>query len=316
MYDSIYLGVSVVFPLLFYMLIGIAVKKLGWTGDKTLAEMNRLVFRVFMSVMLFLNAYTIDIRSAFGIENVKVLLMCIAALAAVFFTAVMGCRKYVHEKARQAVLIQGIYRSNLALFGIPVSTAIYGEGDQGTISILIAIIVPIINIIAAILLNWAKGNKTSVGRIAGQAFSNPLVLGSFIGLICSFIRLPIAELILTPLTGLSKAATPLAFMVLGGSLVLENIRKNLKSICCVCLIRLVLVPCVVLGGAVALGINGPPLVALLVVFASPVAVSSYTMAKEMEVSPDLAGELVAMTTLLSIVTMFMWITVLNFWKYI
>lgn len=316
MYDSIYLGVSVVFPLLFYMMIGVAVKKLGWVSDKTLEEMNRIVFRVFMSVMLFLNAYTIDIHSAFSIDNVKILLMCIAAMAAVFFAAVIGCRMYVREKTRKAVLIQGIYRSNLALFGLPVSTAICGEGNQGTISILIAIIVPIFNVIAAILLNWAKGSKTSVSRIAGKAFTNPLVFGSLLGLVCNLIKLPIAELILTPLTGLSKAATPLAFMVLGGSLIMESIRKNMKSIFCVCLIRLILVPCVALGGAILLGISGPPLVAMMVVFASPIAVSSYTMAKEMEVSPDLAGELVAVTTILSIITMFMWIAVLDFLNYI
>ena len=316
MCDSIYLGVSVVFPLLFYMMIGVAVKKLGWVSDKTLAEMNRLVFRVLMSVMVFLNAYTIDIGSAFSRENVKVLLLCIAAMAAIFFAAVIGCRKFVREKTRKAVLIQGIYRSNLALFGLPVSTAICGEGNLSTISILIAVIVPIFNIIAAILLNWAKDSNSSVGGISIMAFTNPLVFGSVLGLACSLINLPLAELILTPLTGLSKAATPLAFIVLGGSLVVESIKKDLKSIFCVCLIRLVLVPCVVLGGAIAMGICGPPLVAMMVVFASPIAVSSYTMAKEMEVSPDLAGELVAVTTIISMITMFMWIAVLDFCKYI
>lgn len=316
MSESIYLGFSVVFPLLFYMIIGIAAKRSGWMNEKTYVEMNRVVFRVFLTVLLFLNAYSVDADSAFGGENIKVLILSLTALAVVFTGALIVSRFLIPDKARRAVLIQGIYRSNLALFGLPVSMAIYGEGKQETVAVLIAVVVPVFNIIAAVLLNQAKGGRISIGGILKKTLSNPLVLASVLGLVFSIVKMPIAQFIMTPLEGLSKAATPLAFMVLGGSLNAESIRKNMKAIVTMCFIRLVLVPGIVLSCAVLSGISGAALVAVLVAFASPIAVSSYTMAKELEVSPDLAGELVAATTLMSILTMFMWIALLNFMKFI
>jgi predicted permease len=43
-------------------------------------------------------------------------------------------------------------------------------------------------------------------------------------------------------------------------------------------------------------------------FASPAAVSSYTMAQQMEGDADLAGQIVVFTTVFSLITLFFWIS--------
>jgi hypothetical protein len=43
-------------------------------------------------------------------------------------------------------------------------------------------------------------------------------------------------------------------------------------------------------------------------FASPAAVSSYTMAQQMDGDAELAGQLVVFTTVFSLVTLFFWIS--------
>ena len=45
--------------------------------------------------------------------------------------------------------------------------------------------------------------------------------------------------------------------------------------------------------------------------ACPTAVASYTMAKEMKADGDLAGEIVATTSILSIFTIFCWVLILK-----
>lgn len=63
--------------------------------------------------------------------------------------------------------------------------------------------------------------------------------------------------------------------------------------------------------AVALGFRNVELAILLSMFASPTAVSSFTMAQQMDADADLAGQLVVFDTTLSIFTMFIWVFILK-----
>jgi predicted permease len=67
----------------------------------------------------------------------------------------------------------------------------------------------------------------------------------------------------------------------------------------------------VVGVAIALGLRERHIIALLGAFASPAAVASFTMSKEMDVEPELAGEIVAVSTIMSLITMFGWIVSLK-----
>jgi malate permease and related proteins len=56
-----------------------------------------------------------------------------------------------------------------------------------------------------------------------------------------------------------------------------------------------------------LGFRGEALLGLMVLFASPTAVSSYTMAQQMGADGKLAGQLVAFTTGVSLLTIFLFV---------
>ncbi len=53
------------------------------------------------------------------------------------------------------------------------------------------------------------------------------------------------------------------------------------------------------------------MVCVLITFASPVAVSSYAMAKQMGGDEALAGQIVVVTSALCLVTLFLWILVMS-----
>jgi len=337
--NSVYLGISVVFPLVCYMVIGRVVKLKGLVGEKTLSELNSLIFRVLLFTLIFLNSYTVDIKSIVSSENIKILILALSSLTLIFIGAIIIVRFFVTDKQRHAVIVQAVYRSNLALFGLPIILSLYGEGRQSSTAILIAVVVPLYNISAVFLLgNAAKKGFINRGKSFDKnesarnrrseiiiktilkAFKNPLVVGSLLGLlvnaICTFFEISIPALIKTPMDAIGKCATPLAFMVLGGSLEFSKMKKNLKVILSVTVIRLVIIPAIVMGAAIALGLRNEGLVAFIGVFASPVAVSSYTMAKDLEVAPELAGELVAVTTIASLFSMFGFISILNYFHFI
>ena len=71
-------------------------------------------------------------------------------------------------------------------------------------------------------------------------------------------------------------------------------------------LRLVMAPVIGIGIGILLGFRGVQLGVMLALFASPTAVSSYTMAQQMGADADLAGGLVVTTSAVSCITMFLW----------
>ena len=70
-------------------------------------------------------------------------------------------------------------------------------------------------------------------------------------------------------------------------------------------------PAICLAGAVTLGFNGVPLVAIALMVATPDALASFAMASSMDGNGELAGELVVITTMLSCITMPLWLFILK-----
>ena len=72
--------------------------------------------------------------------------------------------------------------------------------------------------------------------------------------------------------------------------------------------KMVIIPAVMLTVSSLLGFNKLEMAILVAIFATPNAVSSYAMARSYEADYELAGEIITLGTLLSVVTMFIFIT--------
>ena len=209
------------------------------------------------------------------------------------------------------MLIQGVYRGNFILFGLAIADSLYGKEGLGVVSILTIIIIPTFNTLAVIILEYYSGKEISIKKLFKQVLKNPLILASIIGVIFIVFKITIPKPIHKTLVDISKIATPLAFIVLGGELKFGNMLKNIKYLISVNILRLIVNPIITLGVGRLLGFDGAEIVALLALSACPTAVSSFTMAKEMGADGDLAGEIVATTSIFSILTIFCWVLLLK-----
>jgi predicted permease len=73
--------------------------------------------------------------------------------------------------------------------------------------------------------------------------------------------------------------------------------------------KILIIPAIMLPVSALLGFDKLEMAILMAVFATPNAVSSYAMARNYEADYDLAGEIITLGTLLSILSMFMLITI-------
>ena len=309
--ENFLLALNVVLPIFFIMTLGFFLKKIQMVDENSLNIMNRLVFRVFMSTLLFLNVYNIGDFSKLSIDNLKLLAYAFIIIFIIVFLAWLIYMPKVKEKKKLSVLIQGVYRGNFVLFGLAIVDSIYGKEGLATVSLLTIVVIPTFNVLAVIILEYYSGREISKLKLLKQVFKNPLIIATLLGISFIILKINIPKPAYKTLSDISKIATPLAFVVLGAELQIGNMLKNIKYLISVNILRLVGNPLITIGVGKLIGFQGIELVALLSMSACPTAVASYTMAKEMNADEDLAGEIVATTSILSIFTIFCWVLILK-----
>ncbi|MEG0812563.1 MAG: AEC family transporter, partial [Clostridium sp.] len=95
--------------------------------------------------------------------------------------------------------------------------------------------------------------------------------------------------------------------VLGGTLHFSAIRGNLKYLVPSLVAKLVVIPMIIMMIATGLGFANLERFILFVMFATPVATASYSMAQNMGGDGELAGQFVVVSTAVSVVTIFLWV---------
>ncbi len=302
--ESFIIAANTVLPLFLLMSAGYLVKRLKLICDKTEKQMNAIIFKLFLPVLLCTN-----IMSASDMEAVSpsVFVYCAVSVSAMFLLYFLIIPLIEKDKSRRGVLIQGAGRSNYALFGVPLVTYLFPNGDAVLASLMVAVTVPLYNIFSVIALEINRGQKAKPGKILLSVVKNPLIIGCFVGFILMITKLQLPPFLMTGMKEMGKIASPLALFLLGASFEFSRVSKNKKQLFIGVAGKLVFTPLLGVTGAILMGYRGVALATLLVAFASPTAVSSYPMAIEMGGDGELAGQQVVFSSAFSVVTMFFWI---------
>lgn len=311
--NSFYLAFSVVCPLFLMMSLGYLLRKLNLFNERLLDELNQLCFKVFLPILLFINVYQSGNVDGSLLNLVIFAVVSVVASYGMVFLAVPLLEK---ENKKRGVLIQGIFRSNFILFGLAVTISLYGIDYAGTTAVLIAFIIPIFNILSVIALEVFSAGHVDHKKIGIGIITNPLILAAAIAFLFVFTGMKMPLIFENTLADIGKVATPLAFIILGGSFKFSRIVGNVRPILIGVGGRLIVIPMIFLSLAVFLGFRQEALGALVALLASPTAVSSFVMAQQMDGDGELAGQLVVISSFASIATMFIWIGVLKQGNYL
>ncbi len=302
--ESFMLAVSVVLPLIVYMAAGGLIRKLNILSEGNFKAMNCMIFKIFIPLALFFSIYKANLKAAMQPE---LFAFSVAGVLIAFGITWGVITKCVRDRKDAATIIQGIYRSNFVLFGTTIGIAMCGDDGMAAIAALSAVVVPMYNILAVILFESVRGGEMKLMETFVNVLRNPLVDAGILGIVVNLSGFRLPELLYEPLATLGDIATPLALVTLGGMLSLGSMVNHRNYLIAAVLGRLVILPGVALLLAVLIGFRNEELVAILAIFASPTAVASAPMAQAMGGNGELAGEIVAVTSLCCIVTIFLFV---------
>lgn len=308
MFENLIISLNVVLPIFFCIALGYVLKRMKMYDTHALNVINKLCFKVFLPIYLFNNIATTNLSAAF---NPKLIGFAIAAVVALFMILMMLVPRIEKQDNRRGVMIQGILRSNFALLGLPIAESLCGLENIGPTSLLVGIIVPVYNVLAVIALETYRGGKTNFVKVMKGVVTNPLIISSLIGVLFNVLKLELPQPVQKTVIDLSRVATPLALVALGGSFTLGRVKEYKKQLSIVVAGKLVLSGCLMVPLAILLGFRNEMLVPIMIMFGSPTAVSSFPMAQQMGGDGELAAEIVVFSSAMSIVTLFFWILILK-----
>lgn len=301
---SFIVAFNVICPLFLMMALGYLLTRVHIFTEGFLKQLNNVCFKVFLPCILFVNMYHSDFSKAFQPDLVVFSILSVLAMFLILLFVVVKVQK---NNYRRGVFIQGMFRSNYVLFGIPIATNLFGADNVGTTAILIAFVVPLFNILSVLVLELFNGSKMDIKQMLKGIVKNPLIIAACIAFFFILSELKIPNVLMNTIGDIADIATPLALIILGGSFSFKGLKKNMKAVAILVFTKLFLFPTIFMSISIALGFRGVALGALLALFCSPTAVSSFTMAQQMNADDELAGQIVVVSSLFSMISIFMWI---------
>jgi len=302
--NSFLLSLNAIVSIFVMMAVGYGAKRLLRLDKDSVRRFNSLVFHTLLPLMLFNNIYRSNIR---GGVSVRCLGLALGVLLALFLLTWLLVKRIEPANDQRGVMIQASFRSNFLLLGMPLIQELCPGADLATVSVMLAIVVPCYNMLAVVTLEAFSRKQIDGKKILLGIAKNPLIIASALGILANLSGLALPDCLASPISQLGASASPVALLLLGAQFEFHDVRLHRRNLAVCTALRLIVFPGVALPLAALAGLRGPEFAVLISMFATPTAVSSFSMAAQMGGNPELAASAVTLTTLLSSGTMFLWI---------
>ena len=302
--NSFLLSLNAIVSIFVMMAVGYGAKRLLHLEKDHIGRFNTLVFHTLLPLMLFNNIYRSDLR---GSVSFRCLGLALSVLAVLFLFTWLLVKRVEPANSQRGVMIQASFRSNFLLLGRPLIQELCPGADLATVSVMLAVVVPCFNVLAVVTLETFSRKQIDVRQILLGIAKNPLIVASAAGILVNLSGLRLPECLANPISQLGASASPVALLLLGAQFEFRDVRMHRRNLAICTVLRLVVFPGVALPLAALVGLRGPEFAVLISMYATPTAVASFSMAAQMGGNPELAASAVTVTTLLSSVTMFLWI---------
>ena len=277
---------------------------LGWTlkwrnfaGEAFWRGFDRLVYFVLLPALLLHSLMGAEFS---GAEAGALALSAALPIFALTLILLAARRALGLEGPAFSSVYQGSVRSNtyVALATVP---ALYGEGGFALLALLLAAVVPLVNVLSVVVLSvqgWGRRPKPS--EVAGWVATNPLLVACALGLLANAsgtARLPAG--LDGVLAALSAAALPCGLMIVGAALSPGALGGHAPRVALSAAAKFLALPLLSLGAGRLLGLQPEALGAVVFYQAQPAATASYVLARQLGGDAELMASIVTVQTLLA-----------------
>lgn len=273
--------------------VGVLAAKVGWLSERGTAEITTVLVKLVTPCLIvnsLLSADKLTVGEMLMASGAAALAICIAIVIS------LCCFRKEPEDRRKVLRFSVIF-SNAGFMGLPLVQSIVGAQGVVYASFFIAVF----NLIC-----WTYGYAMMSGGSVSikTALLNPGMIGLVIGLPLYFLQVQLPEMITEPIAFISDLNTPLAMFVIGGYVARIDVRSFLTDFAVykMAFVRLLICPAAALLVLLLIRPQTDLLLSCVIQAAAPVAANTVLFAAEYGGDSELASKSVAVSTVLSILT--------------
>lgn len=307
-------SVNATLPIFLIMILGKVLYQLHVIGPDFIKSVDKYVFYVALPALVFKDLTENNISDHF---NIGYVLFCFCVTLIVILSIWGLTELFMKNGSEKGAFIQASYRSSAAILGLAFIDNMYDGAGMAPLMIIGA--VPLFNIFAVVILTL-KGNngsqKPDLKTTVINIFKNPILLGILIALPFAFCGIQFPAFLNKGINYLANTASPLALLSIGAGFEGRKAIKKVKPTLIASFIKLFLLCALFLPAAVYLGYRNQELVGILIMLGSPTTASCYIMVKNTNNDDILTSSIIVLTTLISSVSLTMWIYILKSFGYL
>lgn len=265
--------------------------------------LTKFLFNLAIPVMLF------GVMSKFHTQQEMDPTLIIAYFGASFILFIIEkiYAKYILKLSSQEGSVFGIggIFSNNVMIGIPLIMLFMGDEAIAVSALIISFNALLLWSLVSFAIEWAEhGSLSFKGFILTLrgVFKNPIVIGIVLGLLVSFLRIPIPQFATSTITMFSNMVAPLSLLTLGMGLAKYKLGANLKVSINITIFKLILHPLIIWIAAVLLGLPAFETKAIVILGSIATGMNVYLMALKFKVIEDATASSIILTTVLSAIT--------------
>ena len=311
--DNLLYSINVVLPIILITLLGYILKRRRFVTEGYIAVSTKLAFNIAFPCSIFAGMQGVSLSESIDMGLIMFLMVAITVSTLLLLLIVP---RFVKDRPTAASVVQGMFRANFLVQGLPLLTIMYGEGNFVACTILLPFAVAINNVMATVnfvvLIPEQRGNgkRPILGALIKIA-KNPLFLGSVAGLLFAGMNWSLPSPLTTAVENLGRIATPMALISLGAEFEFGDVLRDYRFTIPTVLVRLIVLPAVITGAAILFGFRGSSLGGIFLFTGASSAASGYIMSKTMGGNESLAAQCVCLSSVFSAFTLILGIFLLK-----
>lgn len=304
MLSAIIFAFNITAPNLILMASGFVLKQNRVIDKNFVATASDIVFKIALPCLLFFSVLNSDVII---FKQIDLLLAGFIITFVLYFLAEIYAKFFVKDIKDKGVFVQGVFRSNMAIVGLATVANAYGDKGLSVAAVYMGVITILYNILAVITLS-----RTDIKQNFGQKslamlpkiIKNPLIIALVSAFVYKAINLPMPpDFVVKTGKLFANIALPLALICAGASINAKSMLALTGVSMQASIGRIVFAPMVAVAVGLLFVLEPVHFGVLFIMVASPAAAASYVMAKSMGANDVLAANILAFTTVFSMIGM-------------
>jgi malonate transporter and related proteins len=300
---------DLILPVFAVILTGWVVGYAGYLSRRLSDALIHFAYNIAMPALLIV---TIAQESGHSLINWR-FLVAFGGGSLLCFILVFGIMSIYASRTLASRTMHGMAASmtNTGFVALPILQAIYGQRAVLPAAIATVFVAVVMFPAAVILLEFGqrdtRGSRAALMVTVRHVVLNPLVISTLIGMLWALFGLRMPRPVAAYLGIFADALTPCALFAIGLGLSIDGLRANIGPALLLSAAKLVIMPLMVYGLSVFLGLEPLYTIAAVICAAVPTAKTVYILAREYHCEEMLVASTVSVTTLASIISLMVWL---------